>query len=55
MPAQQPINWTSDAISAGSAAAGPAHAFWMELAAHDRVSRALRAVAREMSQRIRPR
>jgi len=44
-----------DAISAGSAAAVPAHEFWAELAAHDRVSRGLRAVAREMSERIAPR
>ena len=43
-----------DATSAASAAAGPAHEFWAELATHEHVSRGLRAVAREMSQRIAP-
>jgi hypothetical protein len=41
-----------EATSASSAAAGPAHEFWAELATHDQVSRALRTVAREMSRRI---
>ncbi len=41
-----------DATSAGSGAAAPAHEFWTELATHERVSRSLRVVAQEMSQRI---
>jgi hypothetical protein len=39
-------------ISAGSAAAVPARAYWRELAVHDRVSEPLREVAAEMAERL---
>ena len=41
-----------DALSAGGPAVGPAHAFWVRLGEHPRVSVALRRVAVEMAGRI---
>jgi hypothetical protein len=41
-----------DARSAASAAAGPAQVFWQRLAAHEPASRALRAVAAQMADRL---
>ncbi len=61
-----PMRWRPDALTGGAAdytpfepdpaslagpAAGPAHAWWDALSRHERVSRAMRAVAREMARR----